>query len=70
MTMYRCYFRDSSGAQLGWQPMRCKSDSGARRSAMALFRDRSDISRMEVWRESDLAFRLNRFDLANTNFDA
>ena len=64
VTVYRCYFRDKAGARMGWKLIRCDSDFCARKSAMALLRERSEISQVEVWRESDLAFRLSRFDLA------
>ncbi len=69
MTVYRCYFRDTAGTQIGWKPLLSGSDSGARRSAMALLRDRKEISRMEVWRDSDLAFRLTRSELSRWTFD-
>jgi hypothetical protein len=64
MTVYRCYFSDKAGTQIGWKPIPCSSDLGARKSVMALLRDRSEISNVEVWKESDLAFRLSKFDLA------
>ena len=60
MTVYRCFFSDKVGTQMGWKSIPCSSDFGARKSVMALLRERSEISRVEVWRESDLAFRLSR----------
>ena len=66
MSVYRCYFSDKAGTQVGWKPVRCSSDFGARKSAIALLHERPEISRVEVWREADLAFRLTRFDLAST----
>lgn len=64
MSLYRAYFTDKVGYPAGWKPIRSDSDSGARKSAFAMLRERSDIYRVEVWRESDLAFRLSRFDIA------
>ena len=64
MTVYRCYFSDKAGTQIGWKPIQCSSDLGARKSVVTLLRERSEISRVEVWREADLAFRLSRLDLA------
>lgn len=64
MTAYRLYFRDKAGRVAGWKPIRSHSDIGARKSAMAMLRERSELSGIEVWCESDLAFRLNHFDLA------
>lgn len=64
MSAYRVYFTDKVGRPAGWKRISGNSDIDARKSAIATLRERSDISRVEVWRESDLAFRLTRFDIA------
>ena len=64
MSLYRCYFRDQKGMQIGWEPIRSKTDAEARKLAARMLRERSDIRRLDAWREADLAFHLSRFDVS------
>ncbi len=64
MTTYRLYFRDQAGSPAGWAPIRSTNDAGARKLALAMLRERSEIRGIDAWRDSDLAFRLNRFDVS------
>jgi hypothetical protein len=64
MTLYRCYLRDEAGVQIGWRPIHSDTDAGARKAALDMLRERPQASNLEAWREADLAFRLNRCDLA------
>ena len=64
MTSYRLYFADRFGKPAGWKQIGSITDNAVRKSALALMRERSEIGCVEVWRESDLAFRLSRFHIA------
>ena len=64
MTAYRLYFADRAGKPAGWKQIGSITDNAVRKSALALMRERSEICCVEVWRESDLAFRLSRLHIA------
>ena len=61
---YRLYFRDQAGSPAGWLPIRSTNDAGARKLALAMLQERSERGGIEAWRDSDLAFRVNRFNVA------
>ena len=66
MTAYRYYFRNGSGQTIGWKQIRSDSDLGARKLAMSMLRESTEIHDLEAWRGADIAFRLRRFDVAQS----
>ena len=63
MDLYRCFLEIDGSAPIGWQSIRCPSDAAARRKAMRMLTERSDVQRIEVWRGADLAVCVNRNSL-------
>jgi hypothetical protein len=64
MNLYRCYFRDTTGAPMGSESIPYQTDAGARRKAIEMLNRRCEIRHLEVWRGADLVFRLSRTALA------
>jgi hypothetical protein len=60
MALYRCSLFNGSGAQPGMTPLLAASDAEARQLALELLRQSPEVDRVEVWRDADLAFRLNQ----------
>jgi hypothetical protein len=63
MTLYRCHFSDAAGSPIGKTLIQSQTDAGAKKIALRFLRGRSEIRRLEAWREADLAFRLSRLDI-------
>jgi hypothetical protein len=61
---YRCYSFSKTGVQPGCRALQCETDEHARQIAIQLLRNDPLLDRLEVWLESDLAFRLNRHHLS------
>jgi hypothetical protein len=60
---YRCYSFSKTGIQPGCRALQCETGEHAWQIAVQLLRDDPLLDRLEVWLESDLAFRLNRHHL-------
>ena len=60
MSLYRCVCYTELSLQPGLKPIHAGSDSQARQIALDMLRQNPALDRLEVWRDSDLAFRLNR----------
>jgi hypothetical protein len=60
MALYRCSLFNRAGARPGITPLHAASDAEARRLALELLRQSPEVDRVEVWRDADLAFRLNQ----------
>ena len=60
MSLYRCICYSDTELHPGFRPIHAGSDAEARKTAFALLRENPQMDRLEVWRGSDLAFRLNR----------
>ena len=67
MTAYRYYFRNTSGRAIGWKRIGCDSDLNARKLAMSMLRQSAEIHDLEAWRGADIAFRLGKFDVAQSD---
>jgi len=63
MDLYRCFLEKDENTPIGWQSIRCPNDAAARRKAMRMLTERSEVQRIEVWRGADLAVRVNRNSL-------
>jgi len=60
MALYRCSLFSRLGAWPGMTPLLAETDAEARQLALELLRQSPDVDRVEVWRDADLAFRLNQ----------
>ena len=60
MTLYRCWMRNNAGLPIGWKPIMSDTDAGARKLALNMLREQPEVRNLDVWRNADLAFRLNR----------
>ena len=66
MRLYRVYFCDAAGTFVGTELIRSVTDEDAKNAALALIEGRSEIRRLEAWRQAKLAFRLSTCDLHKT----
>jgi hypothetical protein len=67
MNAYRCYLYGAPGTKMQSTLIHGDTDEDARKIVLQILRERPEIDRAEVWRECDLAFRLNRHAIAAEN---
>lgn len=60
MTPYKCWFFPAKLPQPSFEILRAQTDSEARGLVSRILRNSPQIERVEVWRDGDLAFRLNQ----------
>jgi hypothetical protein len=63
MTPYKCWFFLAKLAQPSFTVLHAETDAEARRLVSRVLRNSPGIERVEVWRDGDLAFRLNQHQL-------
>jgi len=69
MDLYRCFVFDRTGTRSSCQTIHAETNGHARSIAMDLLCGDPLIQKMEVWRNADLAFRLNRNQAHLEGFD-
>jgi len=65
ITPYRCYLHGKQGNFPGFQSLHAESDVQAKHIAVKILHDRPSVEWLEVWRDQDLVFHLNRHDIAD-----
>ncbi len=65
ITPYRCYLHRKQGILPGFKSIRVATGVQARSIAMQMLRDEPSVEWLEVWRNSDLIFRLNRHEITD-----
>lgn len=63
MTPYKCWFFPADLPQPSLTVLHAKTDAEARGLVSRILRSAPQIGRVEVWRDGDLAFRLNQHQL-------
>ena len=65
ITPYRCYLHGKQGVLPGFKPIHAETDEQARSTAIEMLQDQPSVEWLEVWRDADLVFRLNRHEIAD-----
>jgi hypothetical protein len=63
MTSYKCWFFVAKLPQPRFNILHAETDAEARGLVSHILRDSPQIDRVEVWRDGDLAFRLNQHQI-------
>ena len=63
MTLYHCSLRNRAGEEIRSERVSASDDGEAHTLALLMMQDDSGVRSIIVWREADVAFRVNRFDL-------
>ena len=62
---YKCYLHGKEGILLGFRPIHVETGVQARNMAIQVLQDEPSVEWLEVWRDADLIFRLNRHEIAD-----
>ena len=65
ITSYRFFLHGKDGMFPACESIFADSDIDAREIGMKILRDRPRIEWLEVWRDADLVFRLNRHEMVD-----
>ena len=65
ITPYRFYLHGRQGILPGFKPIHAETDDQAKNIAIQTLRDQPSVEWVEVWRDADLIFRLNRHEIAD-----
>ena len=63
MTPYQCWFYLAKLPQPRFDILHAETDAEARGLVRHILRDAPQIDRVEVWRDGDIAFRLNQHQI-------